>query len=42
MGLFPEHRWLELIAEAGFKVEKRPYPVHEYGHEGYLLVGVLQ
>ena len=42
MGLFPEHRWIELMTEAGFKVEKRPYPVHEYGHEGYLLTGVLQ
>ena len=39
-GLFPLRTWLSLIVEAGFSVEKRPYPVHEDGHEAYLLIGV--
>ncbi len=39
-GLFPLRTWLSLIAEASFSVEQRPYPVHEDGHEAYLLVGV--
>jgi hypothetical protein len=42
MGLFPEETWLQLMAEAGFETEKWPYPVHEYGHEGCLLVGTLR
>ena len=39
-GLFPLRTWLSLIAEAGFCVEKWPYPVHEDGHEAHLLIGV--
>ena len=41
-GLFPLDTWLGLISEAGFDVEKRPYNVHDDGHQGYLLIGVLQ
>ncbi len=41
-GLFPVDTWLSLITEAGFAVEKRPYPVHADGHEAYLLVAVVQ
>ncbi|MCI0439948.1 MAG: class I SAM-dependent methyltransferase [Chloroflexi bacterium] len=40
-GLFPIQTWLDLMAEAGFEVEKRPYDVHEDGHESWLLVGTL-
>ncbi len=39
-GLFPLRTWLSLIAEAGFRVEKRSYPVHEDDHEAYLLIGI--
>jgi len=42
VGLFPLQTWLDLMSEAGFEVEKRPYVVHEYGRELYLLVGVLK
>ncbi len=42
MGLFSIRMWLDLMAEAGFDVEKRPYPVNEDGRESYLLVGVLR
>jgi hypothetical protein len=42
MGLFPIRRWLDLMQEAGFAAEKRPYGVHEDGRESYLLVGVLR
>ena len=41
-GLFPMDTWLKLMSEAGFEPEKLPYPVHEDGHEGYLLRGVLR
>ena len=41
-GLFPVDTWLSLITEAGFAVERRPYPVHADGHEAYLLVAVVQ
>lgn len=41
-GLFPLATWLASIADAGFRVEKRPYPVHADGHEAWLLVGVLE
>ncbi len=40
-GLFPIQTWLDLMAEAGFEVEKWPYDVHEDGHESWLLVGTL-
>ena len=39
-GLFPLQKWLDLMEQAGFAAEKRAYPVHEDGREGYLLVGV--
>jgi hypothetical protein len=42
VGLFPLQRWLALMSEAGFEVERRPYDVPEYGRELYLLVGVLK
>lgn len=38
-GLFPLDTWLGLMGEAGFTVEKYPYPVHDDGREAYLLVG---
>jgi hypothetical protein len=41
-GLFPLRTWLDLLDEAGFDVEKWPYPVHDDGHEAYLLVGTLR
>ncbi len=41
-GLFPLARWLELMAAAGFDVERRPYDVYGDGREGFLLVGTLQ
>ena len=41
-GLFSLDTWETLMTEAGFQVEKRPYPVHEDGREAYLLVGVLR
>lgn len=40
LGLFPLATWTSLMAAAGFRVEKRPYPVHEDGHEAWLLCGV--
>ncbi|MDP8239906.1 MAG: methyltransferase domain-containing protein [Candidatus Hatepunaea meridiana] len=40
-GLFPLKVWLKLMQEAGFTVEKYPYPVHDDGREAYLLVGTL-
>jgi hypothetical protein len=41
-GLFPMQTWVDLMTEAGFDVEKWPYPVHDDGHEAYLLVGILR
>ena len=41
-GMFPLDPWVRLISEAGFVVEKKPYPVHDDGREAYLLVGVLE
>ena len=41
-GLFPLETWLRLIEEAGFRAEHLPYPVHEDGHQGHLLVGVAR
>ena len=40
-GLFPLNTWLNLMKEAGFDAEKRPYPSDE-GHQPFLLVGVLR
>ncbi|MFZ5981273.1 MAG: class I SAM-dependent methyltransferase [Candidatus Zixiibacteriota bacterium] len=39
-GLFPLKRWLELIDEAGFDVEKYDYDVHDDKRQSFLLVGV--
>ena len=41
-GLFSLETWLELLAQAGFETEARPYPVYDDDDEGYLLVGVLK
>ena len=41
-GLFPLATWHRLLAEAGFEVETRPYPVYDDGGEGYLLVATLK
>ena len=41
-GLFPLATWMRLLAEAGFRAAKRPYPVHDDGHDAWLLVGVLE
>ena len=41
-GLFPLATWQSLLAQAGFEVETRPYPVYDDGGEGYLLVGTLK
>ncbi len=38
-GLFPMQTWVDLVTEAGFSVEKRPYPVHDDPRQAYLLVG---
>ena len=40
-GIFPIDTWLGLMEEAGFRAKRLPYPVHEDGSEGWLLVGVL-
>lgn len=40
LGLFPLATWLEAIAGAGLRAGRRPYPVHDDGHEAWLLVGV--
>jgi len=39
-GLFREARWLELIEEAGFEVEKYAYDVHDDNRQSFLFVGV--
>ncbi|MBN1212122.1 MAG: methyltransferase domain-containing protein [candidate division Zixibacteria bacterium] len=39
-GLFREARWLELIEDAGFEVEKYAYDVHDDKRQSYLFVGV--
>lgn len=41
-GLFPMQTWVDLMTEAGFAVEKRPYPVHDDPRQAYLLVGTLR
>ena len=41
-GLFPLDTWVRLISEAGFEVQKSPYPVYDDGREAYLLTGVLR
>lgn len=40
-GIFPIATWLGLMERAGFRAKRLPYPVHEDGRNGYLLVGVL-
>lgn len=41
-GLFPLATWLGLLDETGFRPEQMPYPVHEDGHDAWLLIGVLR
>jgi ubiquinone/menaquinone biosynthesis C-methylase UbiE len=41
-GIFPEARWLQLIEETGFAVEKFSYDVHDDNRQSYLLVGILK
>ena len=41
-GIFSIQTWLSLMRQAGFAAERVPYPVHDDGSDGYLLVGVLQ
>ena len=40
-GIFSVHTWLGLMEQAGFRAKRVPYPVHEDGRDGYLLVGAL-
>ena len=40
-GIFSIHTWLNLMQQAGFLAKRLPYPVHEDGRDGFLLVGVL-
>ena len=40
-GLFPLATWQNLLAQAGFEVETKPYPVYDDDGEGYLLVATL-
>ena len=40
-GIFSIHTWLDLMEQSGFRAKRLPYPVHEDGRDGYLLVGVL-
>ena len=40
-GIFSIHTWLDLMENAGFRAKRVPYPVHEDGRDGYLLVGAL-
>ena len=41
-GIFPIGVWLRLMEQAGFRAKRLPYPVHEDGRDGWLLVGVLR
>lgn len=38
-GLFPMTTWRSLLGKAGFKTEKRPYPVHDDPRQAWLIVG---
>lgn len=40
-GIFSIHVWLGLMEQAGFCAKRLPYPVHEDGRDGWLLVGVM-
>ncbi|MEX0927245.1 MAG: class I SAM-dependent methyltransferase [Dehalococcoidia bacterium] len=40
-GLFPIATWVGLMEKVGFDVEKLPYPVHDDGHDAYLLAGTV-
>ena len=40
-GVFSIRVWLSLMEQAGFRAKCLPYPVHEDGRDGYLLVGIL-
>ena len=39
-GIFSIGTWLGLMERAGFRAKRLPYPVHEDGRNGWLLVGV--
>ncbi len=41
-GIFPLSTWQDLLAQAGFEVETRPYPVYDDDLDGFLLVGKLK
>ena len=40
-GMFSIQTWTCLMEQAGFRVKRMPYPVHEDGRDAWLLVGVL-
>ena len=40
-GVFSIRVWLSLMEQAGFRAKCLPYPVHEDGRDGYLLIGIL-
>ena len=39
-GIFSIGTWLGLMERAGFRARRLPYPVHEDGRNGWLLVGI--
>jgi len=41
-GIFPLSVWEILLADAGFSLEKRPYPIYADGRESFLLIGTLK
>ncbi len=41
-GTFSIRTWLHLMEQEGFRAKRLPYPVHEDGRDGFLLVGVLE
>ena len=41
-GIFSIRTWLKLMEQTGFRAKRLPYPVHEDGRDGFLLVGVLE
>ena len=41
-GIFPLATWQDLLSQAGFDVEAKPYPVYEDDGEGFLLVAMLK
>ena len=41
-GIFPLATWQDLLSQAGFDVEAKPYPVYDDDGEGFLLVAMLK